>query len=291
MKGKYQMPNAKFGPAGAAQSFKEMGYKKSVQLGEYLTKFGLDHFEYQCGQGVRVSEESAKEIGAALRNAGISVSVHAPYFISLSSVEEEKRLNSVNYILASAKAVNAMGGDRIVIHSGSCSKMTREEALELAKNTMKLAREELVAQGLENIRCCPETMGKINQLGDLHEVMELCKIDESFIPCIDFGHLNARTFGSIKDKSDYEKILDTIENELGSERLKTFHSHFSKIEYTEKGGEKKHLTFADTVYGPQFEPLMELVAKKNLAPTFICESDGTQTEDAKTMKDYYESLL
>lgn len=282
---------AKFGPAGTALSFKEMGYKKSVQLGEYLTKFGLNHFEYQCGQGVRVSEESAKEIGAALRNAGISVSVHAPYFISLSSVEEEKRLNSVNYVLASAKAVNAMGGDRIVIHSGSCSKMTREEALELAKNTMKLAREELVAQGLENIRCCPETMGKINQLGDLHEVMELCKIDESFIPCIDFGHLNARTFGSIKDKSDYEKILDTIENELGSERLKTFHSHFSKIEYTEKGGEKKHLTFADTVYGPQFEPLMELVAKKNLAPTFICESDGTQTEDAKTMKDYYESLL
>lgn len=282
---------AKFGPAGTALSFKEMGYKKSVQLGEYLTKFGLNHFEYQCGQGVRVSEESAKEIGAALRNAGISVSVHAPYFISLSSVEEEKRLNSVNYILASAKAVNAMGGDRIVIHSGSCSKMTREEALELAKNTMKLAREELVAQGLENIRCCPETMGKINQLGDLHEVMELCKIDESFIPCIDFGHLNARTFGSIKDKPDYEKILDTIENELGSERLKTFHSHFSKIEYTEKGGEKKHLTFADTVYGPQFEPLMELVAKKSLAPTFICESDGTQTEDAKTMKDYYESLL
>lgn len=282
---------AKFGPAGTALSFKEMGYKKSVQLGEYLTKFGLNHFEYQCGQGVRVSEESAKEIGAALRNAGISVSVHAPYFISLSSVEEEKRLNSVNYILASAKAVNVMGGDRIVIHSGSCSKMTREEALELAKNTMKLAREELVAQGLENIRCCPETMGKINQLGDLHEVMELCKIDESFIPCIDFGHLNARTFGSIKDKSDYEKILDTIENELGSERLKTFHSHFSKIEYTEKGGEKKHLTFADTVYGPQFEPLMELVAKKNLAPTFICESDGTQTEDAKAMKDYYESLL
>lgn len=285
------MPNAKFGPAGAAQSFKEMGYKKSTQLGDYLTKFGLDHFEYQCGQGVRVSEESAREIGTALHNAGISVSVHAPYFISLSSTEEEKRLNSLGYITASAKVVNAMGGDRIVIHSGSCSKMSREEALELAKDTMKRARAELVAQGLENVRCCPETMGKINQLGDLHEVMELCKLDESFIPCIDFGHLNARTLGSIKEKSDYEKILDTIENELGSERLKVFHSHFSKIEYTEKGGEKKHLTFADTIYGPQFEPLMELIAKKNLTPTFVCESDGTQTEDAKTMKDYYESIL
>lgn len=285
------MPNAKFGPAGTAASFKEMGYKKSIQLGDYLTKFGLDHFEYQCGQGVRVSEESAKEIGEALHKAGISVSVHAPYFISLSSVEEEKRLNSLGYITASAKVVSAMGGDRIVIHSGSCSKISREEALELAKDTMKRARAELVSLGLENVRCCPETMGKINQLGDLHEVMELCKLDESFIPCIDFGHLNARTLGSIKDKSDYEKILDTIENELGSERLKIFHSHFSKIEYTEKGGEKKHLTFADTVYGPQFEPLMELIAKKNLTPIFVCESDGTQTEDAKTMKDYYESIL
>ena len=37
---------AKFGPAGTAESFKTMGYKKSVQLGEYLEKFGLDHFEY-----------------------------------------------------------------------------------------------------------------------------------------------------------------------------------------------------------------------------------------------------
>ncbi|MGN0675494.1 MAG: TIM barrel protein [Oscillospiraceae bacterium] len=282
--------SAKFGPAGTAESFKTMGYKKSVQLGEYLEKFGLDHFEYQCGQGVRVGAEAAAEIGRALAEKNITVSVHAPYFISLSSVEEEKRDNSINYILQSAAAVNAMGGDRIVIHSGSCSKMTREEALELAKATMKKAREALIADGLGHIHCCPETMGKINQLGDLHEVMEICKVDDSFIPCIDFGHLNARTFGEIKGKAEYAAILDIIENELGSDRAKIFHSHFSKIEYTEKGGEKRHLTFEDTVYGPQFEPLMELVYERNLSPVFICESAGTQTEDSQAMKKYYESI-
>lgn len=284
------MSKAKFGPAGTAESFKTMGYKKSTQLGDYLTKFDLDHFEYQCGQGVRVSESAAKEIGSALAAADITVSVHAPYFISLSSVEEEKRLNSINYILDSAKAVNAMGGDRIVIHSGSCSKMTRQEALELAKDTMKRARAALIEAGLEHIHCCPETMGKINQLGDLNEVMELCRVDDTFIPCIDFGHLNARTLGSIKGADEYAAILDTIENKLGSDRLKIFHSHFSKIEYTEKGGEKKHLTFDDNVYGPRFEPLMELVYKKSLYPTFICESAGTQTEDAAAMKKYYIAL-
>ncbi len=283
--------SAKFGPAGTADSFKTMGYKKSVQLGEYLEKFGLDHFEYQCGQGVRVSEASAAEIGKALAEKGITVSIHAPYFISLSSIEEEKRDNSINYILQSAQAVKAMGGDRIVIHSGSCSKMTREEALELAKATMKKAREALIANGLENIRCCPETMGKINQLGDLNEVMEICRVDESFIPCIDFGHLNARTFGAIKGKAEFAEILDTVENKLGKERAEVFHSHFSKIEYTEKGDEKRHLTFeANEGYGPDFEPLMELIYERNLSPTFVCESAGTQTEDARTMKLYYEGL-
>lgn len=285
------MDYAKFGPAGTAESFSAMGYKKSVQVGEYLEKFGLDHFEYQCGRGVNVSEEKAAEIGAALAVKNISVSLHAPYFISLSSVEEEKRDNSVNYILQSARAVKALGGRRIVIHSGSCSKMTRAEALELACGTMKKARAALIENGLDDIVCCPETMGKINQLGDLDEVTALCGLDESFIPCIDFGHLNARTFGEIKGASDYEKILDTIENKLGSDRLKIFHSHFSKIEYTVGGGEKRHLTFDDDVYGPQFEPLMELIYKKSLTPTFVCESAGTQTEDAKAMKDYYKSLF
>ena len=281
---------AKFGPAGTAASFKTMGYKKSVQLGEYLEKFGLDHFEYQCGQGVRVSQEAAAEIGKALAEKNITVSIHAPYFISLSGIEEEKRNGSVNYILQSAAAVKAMGGDRIVVHSGSCSKISREEALELAKGTLKKAREALVSEGLESVHCCPETMGKINQLGDLREVMELCKVDDSFIPCIDFGHLNARTFGEIKGREEYKKILDTIENELGSDRAKIFHSHFSKIQYTDKGGEKCHLTFEDNVYGPDFEPLMELVYERGLSPVFICESAGTQTEDARTMKKYYDSL-
>lgn len=281
--------SAKFGPAGSAESFKSMGYKSSLQIPEYLNKFSLDCFEYQCGRGVNIGEEKAKELGSIAKDKGITLSLHAPYYISMSSVEEEKRLNSVNYILASARAVNAMGGDRIVVHTGSCGKISREEALSLAIDTMKLAIDALKSEGLYHIHICPETMGKVNQLGTLQEVMELCKIDESLIPCIDFGHLNARDLGILKSKEDFEGVLDQIENDLGNDRLKVFHSHFSKIEYT-AGGEKRHLTFEDTVYGPDFEPLMELVYKKGLNPTFICESAGTQTEDAKQMKDYYLSL-
>ena len=81
----------------------------------------------------------------------------------------------------------------------------------------------------------------------------------------------------------------TMGEALGDERARRFHVHFSKIEYT-AGGEKQHLTFADTVYGPAFEPLMELFYERGLEPVVICESAGTQAEDAAAMKRYYREL-
>lgn len=277
---------AKFGPAGNSDSFSAK-YKSSADAPLFLKEMGLDCYEYQCGRGVKVSDKTASAIRANAEKTGIKLTLHAPYFISLSSVEPEKRDNSINYILQSCDAAMRIGADRIVIHSGSCSKMSREEALELAKNTLTRARKQAVEQGFESVHFCPETMGKTNQLGNLTEVMELCRLDDTFLPCIDFGHLNARTFGGIKSIQDYEKMLDEVENALGHDRLKIFHSHFSKIMYTEPGGEKKHLTFEDEEYGPEYEPLMELVAKKNLSPVFICESAGTQAEDALKMKESY----
>ena len=282
--------SARFGPAGNSDSFGKMGYKGSLDVPEYVVKMGLDHFEYQCGRGVNIGEEKARKLGELAKEKGITLSLHAPYYISMSSVEEAKRLNSLNYILSSARAVDWMGGDRIVVHTGSCGKISREEALKLAKDTMRLSLAALDEAGLGHVHICPETMGKVNQLGTLYEVMELCKLDERLIPCIDFGHLNAREQGWFKSLEDFERVFDTIENELGADRLRVFHSHFSKIEYT-TGGEKKHLTFEDKVYGPDFEPVMEIVARKKSSPVFVCESDGTQAEDAKAMKDYYLSLI
>ena len=282
---------ARFGPAGSADSFHTMGYRKTAQMPEYLTRMELDAFEYQCGRGVRISREAAQELGRLSAEKDIRLSLHAPYFISLSSLDEEKRMGSIDYILQSAVAADAMGADRIIVHSGSASKISRSDALELAKDTLRKAQKTLDEQGLSHIHICPETMGKINQLGDLDEVLQLCLVDERFIPCIDFGHLNARTVGRVNSFEDVGKVFEAMENTLGTDRMRAFHSHFSKIEYTEKGGEKRHLTFEDTVYGPNFEPVMEWILRKNAYPTVICESAGTQAEDAAMMRRYYHSLM
>jgi deoxyribonuclease-4 len=284
------MNNIRFGPGGFGDSFTAAGLKKNTQVAEYLKSFGLNHFEYECGQGVKITTASAAALGKVLSDAGITVSLHSPYFISLSGADEAKRLGSVRYILDSAKAVLAMGGKRIVIHSGSTAGMTRQEALKLSIETLKIAREKVIAEGLGDCIFCPETMGKVGQLGNLDEVIEICKSDETYIPCIDFGHLYARTFGGIKDKSDYAAILERLESGLGFNRIKSFHCHFSKIEYTEKGGEKRHVTFADEKWGPPFEPFIEIIKERGLTPVIVCESAGTQTEDAAEMMKYYESL-
>ena len=278
--------SARFGPAGRPDSFTAMGFKKTPEIPAYLETFGLNAFEYQCGRGVRYVEADLLALKAAAERADIALSVHAPYYISLSSTEEEKRRNSVGYIADTARAARIMGGDRIVVHTGSCGKISREEALSLAGDTLSLALAELDRLGLSDITVCPETMGKVNQLGTLSEVLALCAADERLLPCVDFGHLNARTFGSIRSQADYAALLDQMENALGRDRASRFHAHFSKIAYTLKGGEKAHLTFADTLYGPDFEPLMEEIARRDWSPRFICESAGTQAEDAHSMAEH-----
>ncbi len=274
------MNKAKFGPAGTSDSFAVKGYKKSIQMPLYLKEMGLDHFEYQCGRGVKISQEGAALFGEACSKENISLSLHAPYYISLSSVEAEKRDKSIEYIYQSAAAVNAMGGDRIVVHAGSCGKISREEALVLATDTLYRAQEFLDQNGLSHVHICPETMGKINQLGTLDEVLAMCQVDKRFIPCIDFGHLNARTLGAVNSREAFENVLYKMEESLRDERAFGFHAHFSKIMYTDKGGEKCHLTFEDTMYGPDNQPLMELLALQGKHPVIICESAGTQAEDA-----------
>ena len=83
-------------------SFFTMGYAHLLQVPEYLKKFELDAYEYQCGHGVRLSEQKAKDFKKLANDAGLKLSVHSPYYISLSSIEETKREKSVEYILQTA---------------------------------------------------------------------------------------------------------------------------------------------------------------------------------------------
>ena len=270
-----------FGPAGSDNDCAAAKCKSTEDSLRFLSVRGIDAFEYQCGRGINIKPERAQAIGNLAAELNIVMSLHAPYYISLASNDEQKREASIQYILKSAHVVHLMGGRRIVVHPGGLSGYPREEAFARAKETLTKAIEAVKAEGLDTI-ICPEVMGKINQLGDLRETLELCTLAENIISCVDFGHLNSRLQGRL----DYKAALDEIFGTLGQEKSKNIHIHFSKIEYS-KSGEIRHLTFEDDKYGPDFEPLIDEIKARNMTPVIICESDGTQSRDALAMKEYY----
>ena len=277
--------SAKFGPAGNAENFP---YKSSADAPRWLREIGLDCYEYQCGKGIHVGEETAGKVGENARAAGITLSLHAPYFINLANPDPESLKKTTGYITGACLVASRMGAERVVIHSGALMKRTRREALDIAKRSLKEVLAACDGEGFGHITLCPETMGKINQLGDLDEVLELCCLDERLVPCIDFGHLYARSLGADDGQEVYCRMLDRVEEVLGRERASRFHSHFSHIQFTPNGGEKCHRTFEDDDgYGPDWAPLAAEVARRGWSPTFICESAGTQAQDALTMKAIY----
>lgn len=276
-----------FGPGGNSDAFRLAGLKSTLDAPFWVKSIGLDAYEYEAGNGLSASPKILEAIGYEAAKNNIKMSFHTPYFISLSGVVEEKRLNSINYIRQSLDAAKLLGAGTIVVHSGSAAKISRDEAMRLAADTLAKT---LGAVDTYGIKIGLETMGKVNQLGTLDEVLELCRIDSTFVPVVDFGHLNARDLGGVfVSADDYLRVFDKIDRALGADVAENLHCHFSKIEWT-GSGEKRHLTFEDQVYGPNFEPLIETIYKHNLSPTIICESAGTQSDDALAMKKYYQEI-
>lgn len=280
--------SALFGPGGNSESFYAQGHKHTVDAPEWIKNIGLDAYEYQAGNGIMGSDETFSKIGKAAKENGVKMSLHAPYFISLSGVDPEKRLKSLDYIRKSIHVAKLLGADTIVIHAGSAAKISRKEAMKLASDTLYKAAEEFFG---ETIHLGIETMGKVNQLGTLEEVIELCKVSDIYYPVVDFGHLNSRNIGGYyKTEDDYKRTFELVGERLGDKYARYMHCHFSKIEYT-GAGEKKHVKFSDTGFEPPFEPLCSYLAKSGLEPRIICESAGSMADDALLMKKQYIEYL
>lgn len=282
-----------FGPAGNSLSFYEQGHKSTMETAQWLTaqgheffSGGLDLFEYSFGQGYRMKSELAEQIGKEFAKYGIELSLHAPYFINFANPDDVMYQKSLGYIKTGIKFMHAFGAKRMVFHSGSCGKETRENALKLMTARFHEFMPEIEAELDDDMFICPETMGKTMQIGTWKEIIDLCTISKKLLPTFDFGHINALTQGSLKKEEDYQRVFDYAFEKLGDERARNAHVHFSKIEYGPKG-EIRHLTFADTVYGPEFEPFCECLVKNNLSCHVISESNGTMAEDSVAMKKDY----
>lgn len=284
-------PRLRFGPAGNSESFYDAGFTQTVEAFSWLREtFSLGAFEIPFGRGISMSETTAMAIGEKARQEGVVLSAHAPYYINLANPNPAMAEKSMGYIKNTARLLTLMGGERVVLHVGSPKDQPRDQALELCARRLKDTRAALIAAGYPQIRLCLETMGRPSVLGTLEEILTLTQVDDSFLPCVDFAHLHAAGGGAINDQDDFARVLDRIEEALGLPRARQMHMHFSRIEYGSKG-EIRHRIFAETDYGPEFSLLAPLLARRGYQGILICESRGTQAEDAAHMQRSYLSHL
>jgi deoxyribonuclease-4 len=232
-----------------------------------------------------MGEETARKVGATAQEEKIALSCHAPYYINLNSREPEKITASRERIIHTARISQIIGVRSVVFHPAFNHGDSSEVVLARVIRELLTVRETLDGAG-NNIILRPETTGKGTQFGDLAETIRIAQEVPGVLPCIDFGHLHARTNGKYNTYDEFCAILDETAKALGDRWVKNVHFHISGIEYGLKG-EKRHLVIRESDL--RYAELMKAFRTFGAEGLAICESPNLE-EDALLLQQTYSAL-
>ncbi|PLW79662.1 endonuclease IV [Candidatus Woesearchaeota archaeon] len=258
------MDNVIIGPAGTDG----LGYEKGIPN---VKNNGLKILEMPFTHGVNVSNEKAKILGELAKEQGVILTIHAPYFINLASPEKIKREASKKRILDSVERAIHLNAKYVVFHPGFYQKQDKEEVYEIIKEEIEDIIQIMEENCWDKKILAPETTGKASQFGDLDELLRL-REELGISITVDFSHIYARNIGKI----DYGEVFKKLP--------KTFHAHFSGIEYTDKG-ERNHILTSKEFAEPLIKKLQEY-GDKGYNITIINESPEP-LNDAIKMQEWF----
>lgn len=251
------------------------GYNEAVSNLNNYHKLGINSCEIAFTYSIYLNNKQAEEIGKIAKDLGISLTIHAPYFINLNSAEKEKIEASKKRILDCCERAHHLNAKYVVFHAGFYGKLSKEETYNIIKENI-LDIMETIKKNKWDVQLAPEIMGKINVFGSLEEILKLVKETKCYF-CIDFAHLLARTNG----KLSYDEMCKAIKE------FDEIHAHFSGIEYGDKG-EKNHILTSEK----DIEKLLDAVKKNNIRNiTIINESPDPVGDAVKTLKLHQECKI
>jgi deoxyribonuclease-4 len=225
--------------------------------------------------GFWLGYEEAPQLGAALRDADVSLSVHAPLAAFLGHVERGKKYKmALGMLDHTAGLAKAAGADLIVFHPGFLLGRERERALADVVDQLGDLRARLEPKG----RLVPfgvEVMGRVRDLGTIDDVLAIAAQMDFVRPVLDFAHMHATSDGAYTTVDAFASALAAADEIL--EPGVPFHIHFSDIAYANRN-ETRHLPYGEGTL--RAEPLRDALARFERAATVISESpdeESTQT--------------
>ena len=271
-----------FGTAGIPHSTEKYGSKAGIAR---VRALGLGAMELQFVRRVAMGERSAHAVRIAAQEHSVRLSVHAPYYINLNSRDPQKLLASRERLLRAARVAALCGARNVVFHAAFYHGDPPSLVYERIRAQLQWLAARLRDEGL-CVCLRPETAGKRSQFGALEEILRLSAETDGVSPCVDFGHLYARTLGAVNGYSEFQAVLDRIARFLGEPALQDMHIHLQGMAHTQ-AGERRHLNLAasDLRYGELLHALID----RGVSGTVICESPNLE-EDALLLKRTYRQL-
>lgn len=253
------------------------GLKRAAEL-------GISAMELEWVQRVPENVEHVEEIGRVALELGITLTVHAPYYVNLNAREKEKLEASKKRVLAALTMGQICGARSVCVHPafnlGMDPEMVYDRVSQATEDILKRRK-----KFFPDVNLAYETMGKLTQFGSLEEVLSLSK-EFGIYPCVDPAHLHARTNGKINSAEEWNEMFDTYEQFLGKASLQRMHLHYSGIAYGPKG-ERKHLPFRES--DARWEDFLAVLKERKIGGVCVCESPLPE-EDTLLLKDAFSGI-
>lgn len=265
-----------FAPFGNTDYFYEQGNKSALEMPEFLSKIGLNGYEYSLEEGIHISTDACELLKSEADKYNIMLSVYSGKFTSLEK---------------SVELAEKIGSERVIFPLGSCAVVSRKKIYEKTLFEIKKA-----LKNSKNVRIYPESAGLIHDFGDFSELLKLSREDERIIPALNFPQLFARNLGQRLDFNDCVYLFEKAVNELGKERANMLHIYLADADFTNQGF-KSYEDFSDKTEREKksdngehfdFRPVIKAIKKLKIEPFIVCRSPYLCYTQATEIKKYYE---
>ena len=219
-------------------------------------------------------ERRCTAFGEAAAERGVRLSVHAPYFATLTPEDPDRGAQCLAALEHTMKLGRALGASIIVAHGGA----THDEAPEVlvARITSRLER---VAPKVESlgVGLGLETAGKESAWGTLGDIALMATRFSFVRPVVDWAHLHAITGGGLTSKEAFAQVLAFLGAQFPAWMVDPLHCQFTDNLVGAKG-EIKHLPYGEGTL--RIGPLVDAAREAGIGMVVISEAREMESHAA-----------